>query len=417
MLVALLIAGIGAAHAASLPEAAATAIQSLLEEHSAVAQSIPAHPHSATLLDEAVTRSAIADRGPALEAVASTFADAPLGLYAFDTLAEDDPARCATLAKDVIDNQPATRLARRCLDFLADLQGTADVYQHHADTPLEAFASLRIGDTARQRGDLTRAERAYVRTGTLAPLSSHSGLAADRLDQLWQTHNRWMASALFSGRDQGLAVPPGVWARYGAWLDWQQVDHAEQAEYDRALWEPVQPVRKTLERFFREADDYPPSWQTVTALRLAWWHLHVGRIDVSGAILEAAMKRLREYEESTPAPADMAVAVFLLGEGSPYQSAPPPDEVNAALERILAIGRLGAAREDFLNTFSGALEDLPPDERVYFGNLLARRHADEGNVARAQLTLVECLEETDVPAWMRAATKAHLLRLRGHAGS
>ena len=54
---------------------------------------------------------------------------------------------------------------------------------------------------------------------------------------------------------------------------------------------------------------------------------------------------------------------------------------------------------------------------LYFGNLLARRHADEGNVARAQLTLVECLEETDVPAWMRAATKAHLLRLRGHAGS
>lgn len=414
LITGLLLAGVLAVHPVDAMPLDTAALDAVVEQHALVAKSAPAHPHTTRILNEAVAATTLEDPHAALEAVARAYPDSNLGLFALERrLAGDAPAAALLLA--LCADLPDTRLARFALDrqFASGATTPTSAFETYAGTGLQPFAALRAGDAACTTGDWATAERWFTAAGDLSAKSGLSGLSADRLEVLWNDHERWIPLALFSGRHHGMAIPRGVWTRYGNDIATLQITHAEGEVFFDALWDDVKPARKTLERFLREADDYPLEWQLLSSLRLARWHFHVGRIDVAAALLELVYDRLPPREAPRPEDADLGVAVFLLGEGSHYYHGPPPKEVPAALERLVALGRLAAIRERFLVRAQEAFPLLTPEERVYFANLLARRHVDEGNVARAQLALVEALgEEADVPAYLRKRTEESLLQLR-----
>ncbi len=391
-------------------------LASRIVEHSAVVDSMPAHPYSERVLaglTGIVRMETDASETEALRSLAVHFGDSSVGLYALQRLLETDASRgfCEMLCTEY----PQRRVACLALEHLLSTPGETvahcDTYRSlHPGSRLAAFAALRKGDAYRATGNLARAARWYLEAGFPAADTAVMRPALVRLQALWQDHRQWPELLLFSGRDRGMPVPPSLWERTCREARGLAEDgHAEAEELRHALWHPNKETRKTLERFFRE-EDYPSEWQNRALLALSKLHLEAGRIDVSAALLEILYDRLPAKEAGGEAYASLGIAVFLFGDTASYGKT-PPKEVSKALEQLLMLGRLAAIRERFLGLAEGSYALLCADEQAYFGNLVARRHMDELNVSRALHALARAAQLECVSPALKQFTATQLSRI------
>ena len=342
------------------PTALRAQVEAVLQTQPAVAASLPAHPMAPALLAACTKVIAQPDQTSALKSLATTLGDAPIGIYALETLitqesSNDSLAFCMTLCV----RSPMLRVSLCALDYLVPVApdpqaALQDFIDSDPTTRLSAHARVRLAQ-------LLRAEQPWESSALLleawrvAPDSMAAAIAPEARELLGAC-GQTIDLALLGGATPALPVPGALLARRAEALR-QTTLIPDLQTYWRTGKDAWHPVRET------HAADYALG---------AFFHARAAQADAKGQL-----PKLRTADADREA----ALAAFEAVQGDL-----PADERAYAL-LLLA----DACARDFQSPRARALLNALPE-----GDALSAAYREAAAALRARLA-----EETTTPQGAR----------------